>query len=106
MKKVSKLLLISPISLGLCMQALIPIHAEAPSIPSTTDDIATIKHRLKDYFLEQDTIDDGAKVEAVYVSQADTYLASMSEDGSWSDVDYTTTTNAKKWKTVVTISGT
>lgn len=98
MKKVSKLLLISLISLGLCMQALIPIHAEAPSILSTTDDIATIKHRLKDYFLEQDTIDDGAKVEAVYVSQADSYLASMSEDGSWSDVDYTTTTNAANGK--------
>lgn len=98
MKKVTKLLLISLMSLGLCMQALIPIHADTLSLPSTADEIATIKHRLKEYFLEQDTIDDGAKVEAVYVSQADTYLTSMSNDGSWSDVDYTTTTNAANGK--------
>lgn len=58
------------------------------------DDITTIKTRLKTYFLELDTIDDGSKVETCYVSQADEYLKLIQEDGSFKDVDYQAHNNA------------
>lgn len=58
------------------------------------DDITTIKTRLKTYFLELDTIDDGSKVETCYVSQADKYLKLIQEDGSFKDVDYQAHNNA------------
>ena len=55
---------------------------------------ATIKTRLKDYFLTLDTIDDGSKVETCYVSKAKDYLDLIQEDGAFGDVDYKATSSA------------
>lgn len=64
------------------------------SVSAKEDDFTTIKGRLKEYFLKQDTIDDGAKVETCYVSKAEDYFKSIQEDGSFKDVDYKSTQNA------------
>ena len=65
---------------------------------SAQDDIVTIKERLKDYFLQLDTIDDGSKVETCYVSQADQYLKMLSDEGAFPDVNYKSTANAANGK--------
>ena len=57
---------------------------------SAQDDIVTIKERLKDYFLQLDTIDDGSKVETCYVS--------LSDEGAFPDVNYKSTANAANGK--------
>ena len=62
-------------------------------MPSESD-FATIKTRLKDYFLTLDTIDDGSKVETCYVSKAKDYLDLIQEDGAFGDVDYKATSSA------------
>jgi len=61
---------------------------------ASESDFATIKTRLKDYFLTLDTIDDGSKVETCYVSKAKDYLDLIQEDGAFGDVDYKATASA------------
>ncbi|MCB5650332.1 hypothetical protein LIP58_12740, partial [Bifidobacterium breve] len=61
---------------------------------ASESDFATIKTRLKDYFLTLDTIDDGSKVETCYVSKAKDYLDLIQEDGAFGDVDYKATSSA------------
>ncbi|MBK1813988.1 discoidin domain-containing protein, partial [Clostridium sp. YIM B02505] len=61
---------------------------------TSVDDMNLIKSRIKDYFLKLDTIDDGSKVEACYVSHAGDYLNLIQADGSFTDVDYKATNNA------------
>lgn len=61
---------------------------------TSSQEIETIKGRLKDYFLSLDTIDDGSKVETCYVSKADSYLKLIQEDGSFDDVNYKANNNA------------
>ncbi|MGN1181686.1 MAG: polysaccharide lyase family 8 super-sandwich domain-containing protein, partial [Faecalibacillus sp.] len=61
---------------------------------NSQDQMIEIKNRLKTYFLDLDTIDDGSKVETCYVNQANKYLKLIEEDGSFKDVDYKSTTNA------------
>ena len=74
MKKILKLSLVLAMIFGLVNVHTNHVYATGQ------DDIRLIKERLKDYFLELDTIDDGAKVETCYVSQADEYLAMLNED--------------------------
>ena len=94
MKKILKLSLVLAMIFGLVNVHTNHVYATGQ------DDIRLIKERLKDYFLELDTIDDGAKVETCYVSQADEYLAMLNEDGGFPDVNYQVTTgaaNGKAW---------
>ena len=86
-KKALKITLSLIMSLGLALSSLHVTYA-------SENDFAVIKTRLKDYFLTQDTIDDGAKVETCYVSKAEDYLKLIQEDGSFDDVDYDATTSA------------
>ena len=86
-KKALKITLSLIMSLGLALSSLQVTYA-------SENDFAVIKTRLKDYFLTQDTIDDGAKVETCYVSKAEDYLKLIQEDGSFDDVDYDATTSA------------
>ncbi len=92
MKRILKLVI------GLAMiLSLVNIHVD--SVYATgQDDIRLIKERLKDYFLQLDTIDDGSKVETCYVSKADEYLAMLDENGAFPDVNYKSTTNAANGK--------
>jgi len=80
----------------LCGQMVCASASEA----SGPDEWNTIQNRLKEYFLGLDTIDDGAKVDTCYVSKASEYLGMIQDDGSFADVDYTSTTgaaNGKAW---------
>ena len=86
-KKALKITLSLIMFLGLALSSLHVTYA-------SENDFAVIKTRLKDYFLTQDTIDDGAKVETCYVSKAEDYLKLIQEDGSFDDVDYDATTSA------------
>ncbi len=63
-------------------------------VKTEQEDLNTIKNRLKETFLALDSIDDGAKVETVYVTKAKEYFDMMQEDGSWDDVDYEAKDNA------------
>ena len=89
LKKMMKILLSFVMVLSLVLTGTTTVHAA-----TSEQDIATIKTRLKEYFLEQDTIDDGAKVETCYVSKAKDYFILMKDDGSFDDVDYESTQNA------------
>ena len=89
LKKLMKILLSFVMVLSLVLTGTTTVHAA-----TSEQDIATIKTRLKEYFLEQDTIDDGAKVETCYVSKAEDYFKMIQEDGSFDDVDYESTQNA------------
>ena len=89
LKKLMKILLSFVMVLSLVLTGTTTVHAA-----TSEQDIATIKTRLKEYFLEQDTIDDGAKVETCYVSKAKDYFKLMKDDGSFDDVDYESTQNA------------
>lgn len=91
LKKFSKAILAFTLSLTLIVGL---VDQGAIAWAASRDDIATIKGRLKEYFLNLDTIDDGAKVEACYVSKAEDYLKLMKDDGSFDDVDYKATNNA------------
>ncbi|WP_183275936.1 discoidin domain-containing protein [Clostridium fungisolvens] len=84
---------------GRIVLSLIMIMAlvfDGTSIAKATnvDDMNLIKSRIKEYFLKLDTIDDGSKVEACYVSHAEDYLKLIEPDGSFKDVDYKATNNA------------
>lgn len=94
MKKILKITVIMSLVITLLDVSIPKVFAETP----VNSDIEIIKERLKSYFLELDTIDDGAKVETVYVSKAEDYLNSINEDGSWSDVDYYARENAANGK--------
>lgn len=91
LKKFSKAILAFTLSLSLIVGL---VDQGTIAWAASRDDIATIKGRLKEYFLNLDTIDDGAKVEACYVSKAEDYLKLMKDDGSFDDVDYKATNNA------------
>ena len=86
---------LSKIGLSILMVICLVFGSGSTVHAQTVDEqMDTIKSRLKDYFLELDTIDDGAKVETCYVSQAEVYFDMMNEDGSFDDVDYQSTQNA------------
>src|SRR5258708_5247656 len=70
--------------------------ADASSAPVTPADFATISARLIAYYVSKDWLDDGTngRVEWTYQSQALGYLASLSSNGSWSDVNSAATTSA------------
>ena len=71
-----------------------PVLAEQLADP--LGELAAIRRRLVDDWVSRDHIDDGttARVEWTYQSQATTYLSTQQADGSWSDVDYASTTSA------------
>ena len=85
--------------LVICLLCGQMVYASASEV-SDPDEWNTIQNRLKEYFLGLDTIDDGAKVDTCYVSKASEYLGMIQADGSFADVDYTSTTgaaNGKAW---------
>ena len=86
-KKALRIILSLVMSFGLVLSSMNVTYA-------SESDFATIKTRLKDYFLTLDTIDDGAKVETCYVSKAKDYLDLIQEDGAFGDVDYKATSSA------------
>ena len=86
-KKALRIILSLVMSFGLVLSSMNVTYA-------SESDFATIKTRLKDYFLTLDTIDDGSKVETCYVSKAKDYLALIQEDGAFGDVDYKATSSA------------
>ncbi|KRF10021.1 hypothetical protein ASG89_00255 [Paenibacillus sp. Soil766] len=55
-----------------------------------------MKKRMVDFYISKDIINDGTngRVEWTFKSQAGTYLSNQNPDGSWGDVDYTSTTSA------------
>ena len=94
LKKLTKIGLSLMMILGIAFSNVSLVKA------NETDQIQEIKNRLKTYFLELDTIDDGAKVDTCYVSKASDYLALIQDDGSFNDVDYASTqsgANGKAW---------
>ena len=86
-KKALRIILSLVMSFGLVLSSMNVTYA-------SESDFATIKTRLKDYFLTLDTIDDGSKVETFYVSKAKDYLDLIQEDGAFGDVDYKATSSA------------
>ena len=86
-KKALRIILSLVMSFGLVLSSMNVTYANE-------SDFATIKTRLKDYFLTLDTIDDGSKVETCYVSKAKDYLDLIQEDGAFGDVDYKATSSA------------
>ena len=88
LKRLSKIILVLTMLLSLVFGQGSTVRA------ASQGDITAIKTRLKTYFLELDTIDDGSKVETCYVSKAEDYLKLMQEDGSFADVDYQSHKNA------------
>ena len=86
-KKALRIILSLVMSFGLVLSSMNVTYA-------SESDFATIKTRLKDYFLTLDTIDDGSKVETCYVSKAKDYLDLIQEDGTFGDVDYKATSSA------------
>lgn len=86
-KKALRIILSLVMSFGLVLSSMNITYA-------SESDFATIKTRLKDYFLTLDTIDDGSKVETCYVSKAKDYLDLIQEDGAFGDVDYKATSSA------------
>ena len=86
-KKALRIILSLVMSFGLVLSSMNVTYA-------SESDFATIKTRLKDYFLTLDTIDDGSKVETCYVSKAKDYLDLIQEDGAFGDVDYKVTSSA------------
>ena len=86
-KKALRIILSLVMSFGLVLSSMNVTYA-------SESDFATIKTRLKDYFLTLDTIDDGSKVETCYVSKAKDYLDLIQEDGAFGDVDYKATSSA------------
>lgn len=93
MRKITQFIMVLTITFSLVFSSVIPVSAEESSL-DYDQDIAIIKERLIDYFLTQDSIDDGAKVETILVSEAKQHLDSINSDGSWSDVDYEARDNA------------
>ena len=94
LKKLTKIGLSLMMILGIAFSNVSLVKA------NETDQIQEIKNRLKTYFLELDTIDDGAKVDTCCVSKASDYLALIQDDGSFNDVDYASTqsgANGKAW---------
>ena len=86
-KKALRIILSLVMSFGLVLSSMNVTYA-------SESDFATIKTRLKDYFLTLDTIYDGSKVETCYVSKAKDYLDLIQEDGAFGDVDYKATSSA------------
>ena len=86
-KKALRIILSLVMSFGLVLSSMNVTYA-------SESDFATIKTRLKDYFLTLDTIDDGSKVETCYVSKAKDYLDLIQENGAFGDVDYKATSSA------------
>ena len=87
-KKLNKIILSLVLVMSLSLNCVSIVKA------TSVDDMNLIKSRLKEYFLNLDTIDDGSKVETCYVSHAEDYLSLIQENGSFNDVDYKATNNA------------
>ena len=98
MKRIVSILLMCLLGIGITISSTLPIQAEVLELGSTQSDIDLIKERLTDYFLSLDTIDDGAKVEAIYVNEAKDHFENMEDNGSWADVDYAARDNAANGK--------
>ena len=86
-KNAGKILLTLATSMALILSSITSTFA-------SSDDFATIKSRLKEFIVSQDTFDDGAKVETCRVSEAEKYYQLIQEDGSFKDVDYDATESA------------
>lgn len=86
--------MISTIVSILLLSGTLHVNAHAYSDNNSIEDMRLIKSRLREYYLDLDTIDDGAKVETVLVSEAKSHLDLANEDGSFDDVDYKATDNA------------
>ncbi|MEG0275721.1 MAG: discoidin domain-containing protein [Coprobacillus sp.] len=94
MKRLVKRISLITLSLLMMFGMITTQNVRVNAATTGQDAINIIKQRLKDYFLELDTIDDGSKVETCYVSKASDYLALIKEDGSFGDVDYNAHNNA------------
>lgn len=75
---------------------------DKPGTPQELDAIRLMKERIVDYYVSRDIINDGTngRVEWTFKSQAGTYLSSQNANGSWSDVDYSSTqssANGRAW---------
>ncbi len=95
MKRLLKVVLVLAMVFGLVNTQVGQVQAL-----SQEEQMRLIKSRLKEYFLELDTIDDGAKVETCYVSQAEDYLEMLDDNGGFPDINYQATTgaaNGKPW---------
>ncbi|MFV0393958.1 MAG: discoidin domain-containing protein [Coprobacillaceae bacterium] len=97
MRKAFRSIVVIVVLLGMTVSNFSPVQAMNDEV-QTQEDIDTIKQRLKEHFLTLDTIDDGAKVDTCYVSEAKSYLESMNADGSWTDVNYAAKDNAANGK--------
>ncbi len=76
-----------------------PVSASTPEETNASQEIADMKmmkKRMVDFYISKDIINDGTngRVEWTFKSQAGTYLSHQKSDGSWGDVDYTSTTSA------------
>lgn len=76
-----------------------PVSASTPEETNASQEIADMKmmkKRMVDFYISKDIINDGTngRVEWTFKSQAGTYLSNQKSDGSWGDVDYTSTTSA------------
>lgn len=76
-----------------------PVSASTPEETNASqevDDMKMMKKRMVDFYISKDIINDGTngRVEWTFKSQAGTYLSNQNPDGSWGDVDYTSTTSA------------
>ncbi|WP_084648807.1 polysaccharide lyase family 8 super-sandwich domain-containing protein [Paenibacillus sp. FSL R7-269] len=77
-----------------------PVSADSSS--QELAEMKLMKQRAVDFYISKDIINDGTngRVEWTFKSQAGTYLSSQKANGSWSDVDYTSTAssaNGRAW---------
>ncbi|MEK4003320.1 polysaccharide lyase family 8 super-sandwich domain-containing protein [Paenibacillus sp. FSL H3-0333] len=78
-----------------------PVSA-ADSSSQELAEMKLMKQRAVDFYISKDIINDGTngRVEWTFKSQAGTYLSSQKANGSWGDVDYTSTAssaNGRAW---------
>ncbi|WP_405106092.1 polysaccharide lyase family 8 super-sandwich domain-containing protein [Paenibacillus sp. FSL K6-1217] len=77
-----------------------PVSADGSS--QELAEMKLMKQRVVDFYISKDIINDGTngRVEWTFKSQAGTYLSSQKANGSWADVDYTSTAssaNGRAW---------
>lgn len=77
-----------------------PVSADGSS--QELAEMKLMKQRVVDFYISKDIINDGTngRVEWTFKSQAGTYLSSQKANGSWGDVDYTSTAssaNGRAW---------
>ncbi|NQX46924.1 discoidin domain-containing protein [Paenibacillus tritici] len=77
-----------------------PVSADGSS--QELAEMKLMKQRVVDFYISKDIINDGTngRVEWTFKSQAGAYLSSQKANGSWGDVDYTSTAssaNGRAW---------